>query len=78
MIKRFVVKIIRLYQALLSPDKSIFRAFALSSGHCAMYPTCSEYTILSVEKFGAFRGIFKGIRRILRCHPWQRKLVDLP
>lgn len=78
MLQRFTIKIIRLYQAFLSPDKSIFRYTFLSQGHCAMHPTCSEYMILAIEKFGALRGIFKGIRRILRCHPWQRQLVDIP
>jgi putative component of membrane protein insertase Oxa1/YidC/SpoIIIJ protein YidD len=56
----------------------MFRYLFIAQGHCAMYPTCSEYMILAIEKFGTPGGIFKGIRRILRCHPWQRQLVDIP
>jgi putative membrane protein insertion efficiency factor len=78
MIKRFIIRIIRLYQVLLSPDKSMFRHLFIAQSHCAMHPTCSEYMILAIEKFGTPGGIFKGIRRILRCHPWQRQLVDIP
>lgn len=33
-------------------------------------PTCSQYTIESIEKYGVFKGGYKGIKRILRCHPW--------
>ena len=36
---------------------------------CLFTPTCSEYMILAVEKYGAVRGVIKGIRRILRCKP---------
>lgn len=67
--------LIRFYQTFLSPDKSIF-----SSGRntCAMHPTCSEYMELSIEKYGAVKGVGKGLRRITRCHPWQKNLVDMP
>lgn len=66
---------IRFYQIILSPDKGIF-----SSGRstCAMHPTCSEYTELAIKKYGFFKGVWKGMRRILRCHPWQKNLVDEP
>ena len=36
---------------------------------CVFQPTCSQYMILAVEKYGAFRGAAKGIKRLLRCHP---------
>ena len=36
---------------------------------CMFEPSCSEYMILAVEKYGVVRGVFKGIRRLLRCHP---------
>ncbi len=67
--------IIRFYQRFLSPDKSIF-----SKGRttCAMYPTCSEYMETSIQKYGAIKGVGKGLLRITRCHPWQKNLVDLP
>lgn len=45
---------------------------------CRFYPTCSEYSIMVLKKFGVFRGILKIIRRILICNPWGKHGIDLP
>lgn len=37
--------------------------------HCLFTPSCSEYMILAIEKYGCIRGVAKGIRRIFRCKP---------
>ncbi|MAE65243.1 MAG: membrane protein insertion efficiency factor YidD [Phycisphaeraceae bacterium] len=39
-------------------------------GHCRFQPTCSQYMIDAVRKHGAFRGAWRGVRRICRCHPF--------
>lgn len=52
---------IKVYQWTLSP---------LLGGACRFYPSCSRYTAGCVERFGAFRGLKLGVRRILKCHPW--------
>lgn len=39
-------------------------------GHCRFQPTCSQYAIDAIRKYGAVRGSWKAIRRLLRCHPW--------
>jgi len=39
-------------------------------GQCRFTPTCSQYAIDAIEKYGAFRGSWKALRRIIRCHPW--------
>jgi uncharacterized protein len=37
---------------------------------CRFYPTCSQYAIESIEKFGVFKGSFFTIKRIFKCGPW--------
>ncbi len=37
---------------------------------CRFYPTCSDYMREAVEKHGAFRGVWMGLRRLSRCHPF--------
>ena len=39
-------------------------------GHCRFYPSCSQYMIDSIQKYGAWRGGWRGIKRICRCRPW--------
>jgi len=73
-----LIRIIRFYQRTLSPDKGFLKFFVGSSVGCGMFPTCSEYTIQSIEKNGSIKGLFGGFRRILRCHPYQKNLIDLP
>lgn len=55
-----IVFAIRVYQRLLSP---------LLGPRCRYYPSCSHYTLEAVQRFGALRGGWLGLRRILRCHP---------
>ena len=52
---------IKLYQVLLSP---------LLGQSCRYHPTCSQYTIEAIEKYGPIKGIWLGSKRIARCHPW--------
>ncbi|MFV0518113.1 MAG: membrane protein insertion efficiency factor YidD [Aminipila sp.] len=59
--KKIVIGIVRLYQKFISP---------LFPPTCRFYPTCSAYFIQAVEKYGAVKGSFLGIKRILKCHPF--------
>ncbi|KAF5072753.1 membrane protein insertion efficiency factor YidD [Acetobacterium wieringae] len=61
MFKKFLVLIIRGYQKFISP---------LLGNNCRFSPTCSEYFILAVEKYGVIKGSYIGGKRILRCHPF--------
>ena len=60
---------IRLYQKTLSFDHSWLRIFR-PQGQCKFYPTCSEYTYQAIKKYGVIDGILKGLKRLLRCHPF--------
>ena len=61
--KRCVLASIRFYQASLSP---------LHGPCCRFTPTCSQYALEAVEKYGALRGGCLALRRILRCHPFHK------
>lgn len=60
MIGGLIILFIRIYQRFISP---------LWPGMCRFYPTCSNYTIFALEKYGFFPGMFFALRRILKCHP---------
>jgi putative membrane protein insertion efficiency factor len=68
---------IRVYQRTLSPDQGVLRSL-FSNPVCVMYPSCSEYAVLSIQKHGFFRGSIKAVRRVVSCNPFQKRLVDLP
>ena len=65
--KFLVLNFLRLYKTFLSP-------FLPPS--CRFTPTCSEYTRESVEKHGALRGTWLGVKRILRCQPFSKGGYD--
>lgn len=51
---------IRVYQVLISP---------MLGPHCRFYPSCSVYTCEAILHFGPIKGMWLGLRRLLRCHP---------
>ncbi|OYU84663.1 MAG: membrane protein insertion efficiency factor YidD [Flavobacterium sp. BFFFF2] len=56
----FIV-LIRTYQICISP---------FLPANCRFYPTCSQYSLEAIKKFGPVKGTWLGFRRIVRCHPW--------
>jgi putative membrane protein insertion efficiency factor len=66
---RAIIAFVRLYQLTLSP---------FIGRQCRFQPTCSHYMIGAVEKYGAVRGVLKGLWRILRCNPFCRGGYDPP
>ena len=75
--KKILIKIISFYQKYISLDTGIlYRYGIVSKKICHMYPTCSEYVKQSVEKYGVAKGTYLGLRRIFKCHPWQKDLFD--
>lgn len=68
--KNILIFIIEKYQKHISPwlkSKNI---------NCKFYPTCSEYAKQAIEKYGAIKGLFLGIKRIFRCNPFSKGGYD--
>ena len=61
MMRRLAIFLLRFYKRFLSP---------LLPPMCRFEPTCSMYTMQAVDKYVALRGIWLGIRRLGRCHPF--------
>ncbi len=66
---QILIFLVRLYQIFLSP---------IFGGQCRFRPSCSEYYILAVRRYGAISGSLRGLWRILRCNPWCRGGEDFP
>lgn len=64
-----LIVLIRLYQKALSP---------LFPPSCRFYPSCSEYAVQALRAYGLWRGLLKGVWRVLRCQPLSRGGVDFP
>ncbi|MDP4106430.1 MAG: membrane protein insertion efficiency factor YidD [Bacillota bacterium] len=67
MLKKVFLSVIRFYQVVISP---------LKPPSCRFYPTCSHYGLEAVERFGALKGGWLAIKRILKCHPFHPGGVD--
>ena len=62
-----LVAVIRLYQLVVSP---------LFPAHCRFQPTCSQYAVDAIQQRGPLKGLWLGLRRIGRCHPFGRSGYD--
>lgn len=61
-ILRFIVLLpVHFYRYCISP---------MFPSACRYTPTCSQYMIDAVQKYGVIKGVWRGLKRIARCHPW--------
>ncbi|MFA9477180.1 membrane protein insertion efficiency factor YidD [Phycisphaerales bacterium AB-hyl4] len=60
LLSKLVIFLVLVYRVTLGP---------FMGGHCRFQPTCSQYMIDAVHKHGPFRGGWRGLKRIARCHP---------
>ena len=65
--RRLIIGLIQIYRRYVSP---------MLPPTCRYEPSCSLYTVQAIEKYGVFRGLFKGTLRVLRCHPFARGGFD--
>lgn len=65
--RKIVIAILKGYKRFISP---------LLPSACRFHPTCSEYMLEAVNKYGAARGIWMGARRLSRCHPFHEGGFD--
>lgn len=63
------ILLIRAYQLLVSP---------WLGPTCRFTPSCSHYMVGAIQKYGVVRGVWRGLRRIARCHPWSPGGYDPP
>ena len=61
LMRRLLILPIRFYQRCISP---------LTPPSCRFTPTCSQYAVEAIEKYGPVKGLWLAVRRLLRCHPW--------
>lgn len=59
--KKFLIAILKFYRKYISP---------LKPPTCRFTPTCSEYAIIAIEKYGAKKGGWLALKRVLRCNPF--------
>lgn len=69
--RHFVIKLLKIYQQTLSFDHGIVKVF-FPNGFCRFEPTCSEYAIAAIEKYGIIKGGGKALWRVMRCNPWNK------
>ncbi len=62
--KRFLLWLINFYRKGISP---------LTPPSCRFIPTCSQYAMEAIEKYGALKGSWLALRRLLKCHPFHRQ-----
>jgi hypothetical protein len=65
--KAIALFLVRIYQYGISP---------FIPSRCIYMPTCSQYMREAIERYGVFRGMWLGCRRLLRCHPWGKGGYD--
>jgi hypothetical protein len=70
-LRKVVVAAIKLYQKTLSFDHGPMKSL-YPHGFCRFYPSCSQYGLEAVEKYGIIKGGFKAMWRIIRCNPWNK------
>ncbi|WP_234118420.1 membrane protein insertion efficiency factor YidD [Clostridium hydrogenum] len=79
MMKKILINLIKAYRKISNSPiaRGMFSFLYVRGNHvCKYYPTCSQYAIDAIEKYGAIRGIIMALWRILRCNPFSKGGYD--
>ncbi len=68
--KLIIIFLIKVYKKIISP---VISACGI---HCKYYPTCSDYMVQAIEKYGVIKGCLLGVKRILKCNPFSKGGYD--
>lgn len=74
--KRLVLFLIQTYQKSWFFRSPLLKFLFLSDAACRFQPTCSEYTYQVIKHYGIMRGSLLSLKRIVRCHPWNKGGYD--
>jgi putative membrane protein insertion efficiency factor len=74
--KQLVISLIRIYQKTYPFHIGLIEKAFGSQGICRFSPTCSEYTIEAIQKKGVVEGVWMGLKRFSKCHPWSKGGFD--
>ncbi|MBU1016673.1 MAG: membrane protein insertion efficiency factor YidD [Patescibacteria group bacterium] len=74
--KKFIIWLLKKYQKYLSFDTGVPKKLIPALHICRFIPTCSQYTIEAVEKYGTVKGLYLGFKRIIRCNPFNKGGFD--
>ncbi|GGN27255.1 membrane protein insertion efficiency factor YidD [Marinomonas arctica] len=67
MVRKTFIQLVKGYQFFISP---------LLGNNCRFYPSCSQYMIQAIEMYGVIKGVYLGVRRLSKCHPWHEGGID--
>ncbi|MDR2681970.1 MAG: membrane protein insertion efficiency factor YidD [Holosporaceae bacterium] len=68
--QQIAIAFIRFYQLIVSPHLKLCQ--------CKFFPTCSNYAIMSIKKFGFWKGLLRTLTRLMKCHPFASGGIDFP
>ncbi|MFC1711049.1 membrane protein insertion efficiency factor YidD [Patescibacteria group bacterium] len=70
--KQVLLKLIKFYQNLKSFRVPFLAGILIGNSSCRFNPVCSEYNYQAISKYGIIKGSLLGLRRIFKCHPWNK------
>ncbi len=73
--KKIIIRLIKFYKEAISPFWAS-NPFGMFNSSCRFYPTCTDYAVDAISKYGAEKGTLKAIGRVLRCNPLAKPGID--